>query len=265
MKLDVLKAPKYLSNVGIVRAYGEGSYKLTALACYRNPGVEDPNERRHTAKGKAGNPGKLSQSLSRSKAKVFELSYCNPWELFCTFTLDKTKYNRNDLKKFVGDLSQFIRNYNRLKGVDVKYLFIPERHQDGAWHIHGFLMGLPLEHLTPFTLDDKLPYKIRARLKEGKSVYSWLAYARKFGYTDIELIENNEAVSKYITKYVTEDITRTITELNAHVYYCSKGLRTSEIVYRDFLTREIPSPDYSNDYVAVKWYGDSDECMEVFV
>lgn len=264
MNTNTLKSPLYSGNVGVVRRYSPSKYKLTALRSYRNPGVEDDRQRTFTAKGEAGNSEKLSQSLSRSKAKVFELAYCNPWELFCTFTLDKTKYNRQDLKKYVGDLSQFIRNYNRLKGVDVKYLLIPERHQDGAWHMHGFLMGLPLEHLTPFTLEQKLPYKIRARLKEGVQVYSWQAYAKKFGFTDIEEIGNGEAVSKYITKYVTEDITRTITELNAHLYYCSKGLRKSEVVYRDYLQREITSPDFSNEYVAVKWYDNLTDTCEVF-
>lgn len=264
MLRNALKAPLYLSHVGTVRRYSESKYKLSALKSYRNPGVEDDRPRSHTAKGQAGNEGKLSQSLSRSKAKIFELSYCNPWECFCTFTLDKTKYDRHDLGKFVSDLSQFIRNYNRLKGADIKYMLIPERHTDGAWHMHGFLMGLPREHLTAFSLKDKLPYKIRARLKEGKAVYTWSSYAKKFGFADIELIENSEAVSKYITKYVTEDITRTITELNAHLYYCSKGLKTSELVYRDYLTREIPSPDFSNDYVAVKWYDNPEQTCEVF-
>lgn len=183
---------------------------------------------------------------------MFELAECNPWELFVTLTLDAQKYERHDLKKYIKDLSHFIRNYKAKHGVNIKYLLIPERHQDGAWHMHGFFMGLPIEHLTPFGLNDRLPVKIRNRLKKGISVYTWQDYAKRFGYADIEKIEIREAASKYITKYITEDLGRAVKELNDHMYYCSKGLQTAELLAVLPMTKALEAPDFENEYVRVK-------------
>ena len=218
----------------------------------RKRGVEEGEER--TKKGQAGNDCKLSNSISRTRSKVFELAECNPWELFVTLTLDPKKYERHDIKKFIKDLAHFIRNYKAKHSLDIKYLLIPERHQDGAWHMHGFLMGLPIEHLTPFTLNERLPEKIRNRLRKGIAVYTWQDYAVRFGYADIEQIEIREAASKYITKYITEDLGRAVKELNNHMYYSSKGLQTAELVLVAPMTHPLEAPDFENEYVSVKRY-----------
>lgn len=168
------------------------------------------------------------------------------------------------MKKFIKDLSHFIRNYKASKGVDIKYLLIPERHQDGAWHMHGFLKGLPVEHLTPFRKKDRIPTKIRTRLEQGISVYTWTAYAERFGFADIEAIDNHEAVSKYITKYITEDLGRAVDDLNAHMYYCSKGLQKAELLLVAPICRELESPDYENEHVKVKnccTYEEAEACV----
>ena len=254
---------KYIHDYGIVRSYGEAGFKLVDMTCYRQSGIEE-EPKKFTAKGDAGNDGKLDNSLSRTKSRIFELAICNPWEWFATLTLDKTKYDRKDLGKFIKDLSQFIRNYRRKTGHAVKYLLIPEHHQDGAWHLHGFFMGLPVEELRAFQRSDHIPRKLLDRIEKGKSVYTWEAYAKKFGYAVLEPIENHEAVSKYITKYITKEAMNTITELNAHAFYASQGLEQSEIIMQDMLARAIDRPDYKNDYIAVKWFDDLGEALAHF-
>lgn len=179
---------------------------------------------------------------------------CNDWQWFCTFTLDKKKYNRYDLEKFRKDFSQFIRNYNKKNHTEIKYLFIPETHLDGAWHMHGFLMGLPEKHLRLFELNEKLPLYIRDKLTSGGRVYDWISYRDKFGYTDIEPIRNHEACAKYVTKYISKSLAVDICEVGAHLYYSSQGLRTAQEIKRGLLMYEMNSPDYENDYVKVKWY-----------
>ena len=47
---------------------------------------------------------------------------------------------------------------------------------------------------------------------------------------------------------------QTITALNAHIFYASQGLQSSEIVSKDILAKPITTPDYENDYVTVKWF-----------
>ena len=253
---------KYIADYGILRSYNGTKFKLVSMNCYRQAGIED-GTRRYTEKGKA-NEEKLSNNLSRARARVFELAMCNPWNLYVTLTLDRQKYDRTDLQRFVKDFGQFIRDYRKKHGTAVKYLLIPERHRDGSWHMHGFLSGLPVVHLTEFTIADHLPYRILNRLQAGKRVFTWTAYAQRFGFSVIEHIENNEAASKYITKYITKEAMTTITELNAHMFYASKGLQGSLIINQDLLTRSISKPDYSNEYVAVKWFDDCQTALAHF-
>ena len=157
-----------------------------------------------------------------------------------------------------------MRDYRKKHGIAVKYLLIPERHQDGSWHMHGFLHGLPMDHLTEFTTADHIPYKILNRLQANKRVFTWTAYAQRFGFSVIELVENHEASSKYMTKYITKEAMSTITELNAHMFYASKGLQSSTVINQDLLTRAITTPDYANDYVRVKWFDDCTTALAHF-
>ncbi|MEG0692178.1 MAG: hypothetical protein RR444_03760 [Oscillospiraceae bacterium] len=253
---------KYLTNVGTIKEYNDSYYKLTQLFISRNHGFE--SERKFVAKGGAGNEEKLDNSISRTKATVFEISICNPWEYFVTFTLNKDKHDRYDLKDYIKRLGYFLQNYNRNHQVSIDYILIPEKHKDGAWHMHGFFMGIPITHLQAFKLDMSLPRDIRERLKMGKTVYNWETYQRSFGWCCIEQIENPEAVSKYITKYITKDLSRSVTDLNAKMYYCTKNLKRSTIVYRDFLARSIDCPDYSNDYVSAKVCSTYEEAYAYF-
>lgn len=253
---------KYITDYGVLRDYQGNGYKLVSLACCRQKGVEDG--RKFTYKGEAGNDEKLENNLSRTKSRIFELAICNPWEWFVTLTLDKQKYDRRDLPKFIKDFSQMVRDYRKKTGNAVKYLLIPERHKDGCWHLHGFLLGLPAEALHAFQRSERLPHRILERLKSGVQVYTWQAYAQRFGFSVFEEIQNNEAVSKYITKYITKEAMKTITELNAHAFYASKGLQHSEVLVQDILVRAIQNPDYQNEHCAVKWFDDPTDALVYF-
>lgn len=248
---------KHIADYGILRDYCGAGLKLTTIYNYRQRGTEE-DERRITAKGEAGNTEKLTNSLSRTKNRIFELALCNPWEWFATLTLSPEKYDRQDLEKYRKDLSQFVRDYRKKTGHQVKYLLIPEHHQDGSWHMHGFFMGLPAEKLRAFTSNEHLPYHILKRLAEGRGVYTWEAYANKFGFANFEAIRNQEAASRYITKYITKEAMHTITELNAHAFFASKGLQSSVVAWKDILVRELHSPDYENEYLATKWFKNED-------
>ena len=226
--------------------------KLTLCRAVRIKGIE----KEHTPKGSV-NDKKLDCNVSRARAKIFEYALCNEWQWFATFTLDQKKYNRHDLKKFQKDFSQYIRDYNKRHDTQVQYLVIPETHKDGAWHMHGFLMGLPEEHLRLFTLKEKLPKYIRSKIENGHKVYDWNTYREKFGFTDLEPIFNHEACAKYVTKYVSKTLAGDIKEVGAHLYYCSNGLRTAQEIKRGLLMCEMNSPDYENAYVKLKWFKDT--------
>lgn len=185
------------------------------------------------------NEDKLSNNVIRAKMKIFEYAMCNDFEYFVTLTLSPDKYDRSNLDKYIKDLGQFIRDYRKKYNVDVQYILIPERHKDNnSWHMHGLIKGIPEEHLTL----NKNGYK------------DWKNYSDKFGYMSISQIRNREAVSKYITKYVSKtlEVGGGVTEKNKKLYYCSRGLKTSEKVREGTLTswqlEKIPF-EFENEYI----------------
>ena len=239
---------KFEYDITTVRSFN-GRLKLVRHNALRTKGIEDVDQ--HTRKGSVSDV-KSDNNISRAKNRVFELALCNPWNIFLTFTLDPKKYNRNDLGKFRKDLSQFVRDYNKKYGLAIKYLLIPEEHKKGGWHMHGFLMGLPDEHLRLFTLSEKLPKYIREKLKSGQAVYEWEPYRKKFGFCDLEVVKDRFAVSAYVTKYITKDLDRTVRESGAHLYYCSQGLSRSVVIFRGKANDGLVY-DYESDYNSIKW------------
>ena len=212
----------------------------------------------------AEHEGKIEESLSRTKSKIFELALCNEWKWFVTLTLNPEYHDRKDLKSYKTKLSTWIKNYNRLHKTNIKYLLIPENHKDGSWHMHGLMMGLPYEHMHKFRTDEKLPIKMQIEIAHGHKLYSWPAYAKAFGYISISEIINAESVSKYITKYITKDLMGTKIGLNEHLYYCSQGLKRAEIIYQGKLIKDMEE-DYSNDYVKLKTVRDLAEAQAYFI
>lgn len=239
---------KFEYDITTVRSFN-GRLKLVRHNALRTKGIEDVDQ--HARKGSVSDV-KSDNNISRAKNRVFELALCNPWNIFLTFTLDPKKYNRNDLGKFRKDLSQFVRDYNKKYGLAIKYLLIPEEHKKGGWHMHGFLMGLPDEHLRLFTLSEKLPKYIREKLKSGQAVYEWEPYRKKFGFCDLEVVKDQFAVSAYVTKYITKDLDRTVRESGAHLYYCSQGLSRSVVIFRGKANDGLVY-DYESDYNSIKW------------
>lgn len=239
----------YSYNVGIVKKYGHGTYKVAELKTLRNKGVFD--NRSYTKKCTV-NDKKLDCNIRRAKSKIQEYVMCNEWDMFITLTLDKTKYDRYNLKKFHKDLTQFIRIRNREAHNDIKYLFIPEEHKDGAWHIHGFIRGLDLSELRLFTLDEKLPLYIREKLSNGQEVYQWVKYYEKFGFCDLEPIRDKSRASSYVRKYITKELAQCVKETGAHMYYCSRGLKVAEIIQKGTVSAKY-NPTYIDEHVSVQW------------
>lgn len=211
------------------------------------------------------NDQKLFENISRAKSRIFELAYCNEWEYFFTGTLDQTKYDRTNLNKYHEDFTRFLRNYRRNSGCDdIQFLLVPELHSDGkTWHIHGFLKGLPVDYLHQFVLGDRMGKYIAEKVLAGDLVYDWPAYARKFGFCDLEPIKNQEAVSKYVTKYMSKSLYDTCLDVGSHLYYRSRGLSGAQLVRQGTLIDDTGIPiDYESDFCRVSWVPYSDELLD---
>ena len=209
-------------------------------------------------------PGsKFESSLSRAKSQVYQYAICNEWDWFCTFTLDKTKKDRFDLKAFNRDLSLFLRHFRR-KCPGLQFLLIPEHHEDGAWHMHGLISGLPKEFLAPFVGNTPTMRKLRR-----KGYLNWPDYQDRFGFCSFGRIRSHDAVSAYITKYLNKSLSARVYEVGSHLYYASRGLKRAQRVMFDWAF--VPASfkkcfTFHSDFVSSFWLcADRDNVLGLFV
>jgi hypothetical protein len=242
---------KYLTDQYSIKKYNDDYYKLTySKVPVLNPGfVMEPRLKQD----RNINDQKLDNHISRAKSKIFEYASCNDFDYFITLTLDKDKYDRHDLAKYIKDLGQFIRNQTKKFGTKMEYLLIPEPHKDKAWHMHGLIKGISQDQLKLFTLDDVIPYNLLNLIKQGHEIYNWTGYANKFGWCTLEKVKSREAIAKYVTKYISKSLSVDLErEKEKKLYYVSRGLKVSQKVKQGTLNHELRIPfSYENDYVKI--------------
>lgn len=251
-------------NIGYLKRYSDSRYKLVHMKSVRIAGLEERKPRKVSRSPPDAEAGKLSNSLSRSRSAVWELAFCNPWEYFCTLTIDGTKHDRYDLSATYSALAKWVNNLNSRTDANIRYLLVPDPHKDKAWHFHGLIYGLPQLHLTNFTLEDYIPPRLRSMLLEGRQLFNWPAYAQRFGFATLEPIRDIERCAGYITKYITKELFHSSIQLNHHLYYCSHGLKRGETIYSGEMRRQIESPDFANEYVRIKTLSSMDEALPYF-
>ena len=135
-------------NVAIYR-YPCGSMDILAAQrhIFREPGWEQRG--RQTPAPAAREPGGRSEgadmvrSMRRARAKVRRLALANDFAWFVTLTLDPAKIDRYDPAAVTKALNRWADNMVRRHGL--RYILVPERHKDGAFHFHGFFAGPGLE------------------------------------------------------------------------------------------------------------------------
>ncbi len=200
------------------------------------------------------NDEKLDNNISRTRSKIWEYATCNKFDYFITLTLNKDKHDRYDLDAFIASLGQFIRDYRKRTGKKIQYLLIPEKHQNGAYHMHGLLKGIDEKDKKLFTLEDDIPFKIKEMIRAGRKIYRWVPYEKKFGWVTMEKVRNQEAVAKYITKYIKKCVGTTVTELHKKSFYVSRGLKQAELIKKGTFPTAIRNalvPDFENDYLQI--------------
>lgn len=269
-KESAVNTPQITGRYGVTHDYWSAyRYGDEIKVVYIKRGVieRDPDKKSKvvTERKNTADDVRFSQSLSRSRARVFELAMCNEFPFFCTFTQDEKMRDRFDLNDFRKDFTMLIRNLNRNRADEekIRYILIPEKHKNGAWHMHGLLSGLTAENLRPFKVTERIPERIKKQIRNGKPVYDWTAYRKRFGYFTCTKVENPTACAKYVTKYITKDLSLSVRESGAHLYFASQGLKGREcIVKNSFDVCPFAEWDFENDYVCIKVIKGGEEVAE---
>lgn len=118
-----------------VKYFRPGFYKLVHFK--RSPIGFSGKPTENKAKGIE----KHEASISRARSVVFQLAMCNSWEYFFTGTLNPEWHDRHNLDRFRSAFAQWIRDQRKKYRSNIRYVFVAERHKDGAWHLLtvGFL------------------------------------------------------------------------------------------------------------------------------
>lgn len=215
---------EFVSPSYSISRYTDEIYKIVHFKRSENSGFLGPRDRDKFVK----NEVKIDPAYSRARRMVLEYALCNPWDYFVTLTLDRNKLSREDLKQFNKLLSQFIRDLRKKYSSHIRFLFIPEMHKDGAWHMHGLVSGIPEDRLSNF-IPGIHPLKLCNR-----GFKNWGDYGRKFGFCSLSPIKDKFAVSMYVVKYISKDLSDRAGDLGGHLYFCSHGLsrasKVSEVI-----------------------------------
>ena len=185
---------------------------------FHEPGWEEQGRRRSAAPAgaqrRAGDEAKAedeARSMRRARAKVRRIALANDFRWFVTLTLDQQRVDRYDPAAVIRKLNQWCSNQVKRRGL--RYVLVPERHQDGAIHFHGFFSD-SLEAVDSGTL--KLPGHKKPRkphsaaqrqqwLEEGGHVvYNLPRWTLGFT-TAMEVYGEYPAAVAYVCKYIGKE------------------------------------------------------------
>lgn len=134
-----------------------------------------------------------ARGANRAKKALFATAACNPdLDVFVTFTQSPHLVgDRYDYKEAVKRLGTWLDNRVRRKGL--KYIMVPELHQDGAIHWHGLVSKNGIRLVDSGHRDRK-----------GAVIYNVLDW--HWGFTTATLVQDHSACCRYVSKYITKQV-----------------------------------------------------------
>lgn len=213
-----LKTEKQVKHNTKIKVYPDGRLHLTCFTrdVFRDDGWEyiyDDEIKETSEHVEYDTSNTRSDSLKRSKGKIFDIALSNEWDYMITLTLDAKRIDRYDPKEIIMPFRKWLNNMVFRYGM--KYLIVPEYHEDGAIHFHGLVKSSDdslklVDSGTVKVPNIKKPIKVSTAKRkkippsEWRTVFNLQSYT--LGYSSAVRIDNNvEAVSKYMTKYTCKN------------------------------------------------------------
>ena len=219
---------------------------------FKSPGYEPHREPKapqtRARKAAAGEPEtaeakkeNVLRAVRRAKAKMRDYCYSTEFKWFVTLTLDPEKINRYDVPVIVRKMSQWCSDQVKRRGLT--YVLVPELHEDGAVHFHGFFNDVleVVDSGTIIPVRGKRPIKPRSEAHRekllrdgGHIVYNLPRW--KLGFTTaIALYGDYRKAVGYVLKYVGKELSAdgTPRKIGGRWYYSGGKLRLPDVSYTD--------------------------------
>lgn len=214
-------SPKYF-----VYTYNDNDIRIVKMKMCRDKGFESEQEKKKLGIFDYNAEEVKRVSLSRTKRNIRELALCNDFKYFVTLTINSKNADRYCLDEVQEKLKRILKKIKR-KNKDFKYIFITEKHKDGAFHFHGLCTDFNDLYINE------------------NGFYCSYIFSTELGFNSFSKINDYTKCCNYITKYITKDCIK-----NSHnqIYISSRGLKKAtreEFNHIDFI------PSFSNEYCSI--------------
>lgn len=186
--------------------YNDNNFRVVKLKNSRSPGFEDTKPKKNEFIKQTEDEEVQRVSLSRTRRNVRELALCNGFEFFATLTVNSERCDRFSLTETQALMRKKLKKLKR-KNSDFAYLFITEKHKNGAFHFHGLVKGV-----SDFYVN-------------SNGYLSHLVFD-ELGFNSFSKIKNYDKCCNYITKYITKDCVKNEA---GTVYISSRGLKKADV------------------------------------
>lgn len=193
----------------------------------------------HKPKKETSEHQKQNRSLRRTLDKLSDLSMSNEFQYFVTLTFS-TEFERYEYEKVAHYFKMFTKTLKR-KYTDVKYIFVHEFHEDGAFHLHGLMSAEGFEKELIKAKNNKKDSKYYGQdlKKNGLQIYN-IKDSYSWGYATVTKIKDTKKASSYIMKYLTKQKRKQENYLkNKKKYWTSKNLLNPDIQTRNISDEDI--------------------------
>lgn len=144
-------------------------------------------------------------SISRTRRNIREIALSNGFEYFATLTINSQYCDRFHLTECQTLLRKKLYKLKR-KNPNFAYLFITEKHKNGAFHFHGLVKGI-----TDFYYN--------------QNGYLSHSLFDEIGFNSFSQIRDYNKTCNYILKYITKDCVK---NEQGTVYISSRGLKKAD-------------------------------------
>lgn len=171
----------------------------------------------------------IIRNCIRAKTAIHDIVASNSFNYFVTLTLKPSKeVDRYDYDSATTAVSKYLKHNIK------RYILVPEKHKDGAFHFH-LLADL-----------DKIQLKTSRKGSRYKSLKTY-----KLGYSSVKKIQQNSEIkiANYMQKYITKDLISSVPPGRKR-YWASKGLVRPTVTY-NIDPPIFSTPDFLNKRYAI--------------
>lgn len=207
-----------------------GSVRMSVTPEYNKPRKPRAKRSKPAAGDEAEEKERFTQSIARAKQTIEDITLCNHWDWFATFTFDP---NFTEIAECDGDYARLCVKFlqktrTKYKAKNMKWLLIPEPPQNMLGkqvplHLHGLIAGAPPEAIHEWSLDEKdCPLYAQFNLADGKKAAEFPEYRKLYGYNLLEVITNLKRLLRYLLKSL--DNAQEYRKKGQHLYYASRNV-----------------------------------------